>query len=186
MQEDNQNPKIIIPCPNQYCGTKLSIPDIPGILRVSCPKCYTSFTHPHRTSEKEKKAASIKTKKRHPILLSIILMTWFISIASSISYHRLTFLRVLIPSAAAILAWFLLAWFLNKVQGKQIKWYYQKWFIFLMFFTFAPIGIALAWSGPRFKKAIRIILTIIFAALYIWIYPRGTPQRLFSPRVRFR
>jgi superfamily I DNA and/or RNA helicase len=45
--------KIVIVCPNPDCRQKLSIPKTKNTLRVTCPKCRTSFGYPAQGEEAE-------------------------------------------------------------------------------------------------------------------------------------
>ncbi len=44
-----------------------------------------------------------------------------------------------------------------------MKFYQKTWFIILMLFVLPPVGIILMWTGKKFNKIIRIILTVFFA-----------------------
>jgi S1-C subfamily serine protease len=55
-----------------------------------------------------------------------------------------------------------------KEKRQSVKWYLRKRFVMLMLFLFAPFGIILLWSGSKFKRSTRIILTLIFAAAFVF------------------
>ena len=44
-----------------------------------------------------------------------------------------------------------------------MKIYQKTWFIILMLFALPPVGIILMWTGKKFNKIIRIILTVFFS-----------------------
>ena len=51
------------------------------------------------------------------------------------------------------------------------KFYTQTWFMWGMLIVFAPIGIFLMWKfHPEMKKNLKIILTVVFAILFIIVY----------------
>lgn len=55
----------------------------------------------------------------------------------------------------------------NNIKEEQ-KFYAQKWFMWLMLILFSPVGILLMWKfHPELKKNTKIILTIIFALIFI-------------------
>ncbi len=64
----------------------------------------------------------------------------------------------------------------NKIESKEIdnnnksKFYEQTWFMWIMLIIFAPIGIFFMWKfHPEMKKKTKIILTAVFAILFIII-----------------
>jgi hypothetical protein len=78
--------------------------------------------------------------------------------------------------------WVLLVSFANLLKEKQqsVKWYLRKRFVMLMLFLFSPFGIILLWSGSKFKRASKIILTFIFVAAFIFtkVYYKDHYDRL--------
>ena len=64
MSEENLKEKIIIECPNKDCRQKLGIPKTTNTLRVTCPRCRTSFSYPTQKIYKKKTSNRIKN---HPI-----------------------------------------------------------------------------------------------------------------------
>lgn len=57
----------------------------------------------------------------------------------------------------------------NNMQKKP-KFYTEKWFMWAMLVLFSPVGILLMWKfHPELKKNSKIILTIVFALLFILI-----------------
>lgn len=64
----------------------------------------------------------------------------------------------------------------NKTDNKEVnnvaksKFYEQTWFMWVMLIFFAPVGIFFMWKfHPEMKKNTKIILTIVFAILFIII-----------------
>lgn len=64
----------------------------------------------------------------------------------------------------------------NKTDNKKVnnvaksKFYEQTWFMWVMLIFFAPVGIFFMWKfHPEMKKNTKIILTIVFAILFIII-----------------
>lgn len=70
----------------------------------------------------------------------------------------------------------------NKTDSKEVnnitklKFYEQVWFMWLMLIFFTPIGIFFMWKfHPKMKKNTKIILTVIFAVLFMAIMiPSGS------------
>ena len=57
----------------------------------------------------------------------------------------------------------------NTSNGKS-KFYEQTWFMWIMLIIFAPVGIFFMWKfHPEMKKNTKIILTVVFAILFIII-----------------
>ena len=53
---------------------------------------------------------------------------------------------------------------------EKSKFYAKKWFMWVMLILFAPVGIFLMWKfHPEMKKNTKIILTIVFAILFLII-----------------
>lgn len=58
----------------------------------------------------------------------------------------------------------------NNNTKENKKFYEQNWFMWLMLILFSPVGILLMWKfHPELKKNTKIVLTIIFALLFIII-----------------
>lgn len=64
----------------------------------------------------------------------------------------------------------------NKTDNKEVnnvaksKFYEQTWFMWVMLIFFAPVGIFFMWKfHPEMKKNTKIILTVVFAILFIII-----------------
>ena len=71
---------------------------------------------------------------------------------------------------------------MDKLKEEGTKWYYRKWFVILMLFIFAPIGITLLWAGSKFRRPTKIGLTIGFGLLFaIGILTRAPEKFSYSP-----
>lgn len=64
----------------------------------------------------------------------------------------------------------------NKNENKEVnnlaksKFYEQTWFMWVMLIFFAPVGIFFVWKfHPEMKKNTKVILTVVFAILFITI-----------------
>ena len=58
----------------------------------------------------------------------------------------------------------------NNKYNEASKFYTETWFMWIMLIFFAPVGIFLMWKfHPEMKKEIKIILTIVFATLFLAI-----------------
>jgi predicted membrane channel-forming protein YqfA (hemolysin III family) len=47
------------------------------------------------------------------------------------------------------------------------KIYEKTWFIILMLFLLAPVGIILLWREKKFNNIVRIILSILFGLVFL-------------------
>ncbi len=120
--------------------------------------------------------------KGHPFILGLViflLLSWTLN-------RRLLFGDAgpgnAVFYAALFGLWVFLVSFSNllKEKHRSVKWYLRKRFVMLMLFLFSPFGIILLWSGSNFKRASKIILTIIFAAVFVFskVYYREQYDRL--------
>ena len=66
----------------------------------------------------------------------------------------------------------------RQEEAKEVvkpKFYAQEWFMWLMLIFFAPIGIFLMWKfNDKMQKQSKIILTVVFAILFIFILATGS------------
>lgn len=183
MTEDNLKERIIIVCPNKHCGQKLGIPKTTSTLRVTCPKCGTSFTYPAQAAREKKASWSLNRVKYHPIFFGLIVTLWFLLVVNRYSMGTLTLKNGFFATVACIALWFLGTWIIDMLKEEGTKWYYQKWFIVLMLFVFAPIGITLLWAGSIFKRPTKIGLTIAFGLWFVGGVLTQTPDRFYySPK----
>jgi hypothetical protein len=113
-----------------------------------------------------------KNLREHPFILGIVSTVWighiirmFFESMKPGEQLKSHFKLLGIISAA----WLALVIFSNALKDKQkIKWYFKKRFVFWTLCLFFPLGIILMWSGSRFKKATKIIFTLIFAGIFIF------------------
>jgi len=108
--------------------------------------------------------------KGHPFILGLVIFLWL----NWIFNRQLLFFE---GAPASVLfytglfgVWVLLVSFANLLKEKQqsVKWYLRKRFVMLMLFLFSPFGIVLLWSGSKFKRATKIILTLIFVTAFLF------------------
>jgi len=183
MTEENLEERIIIVCPNKDCGQKLGIPETLGTLRVTCPKCGISFIYPAQASRKKRTQWLLNRVKQHPIFLGLIVTLWFLLVGNRYSRGTLTLNNGLLATVVCIALWFFGTWIMDKLKEEKTKWYYQKWFVVLMLFVFAPIGITLLWAGSRFKKPTKIALMTVFGFWFVVSVVTQGPQRFYySPK----
>ena len=72
----------------------------------------------------------------------------------------------------------------NKVDNNEVntsnsksKFYEQTWFMWVMLIFFAPVGIFFMWKfHPEMKKNTKIILTVVFAILFIIIMASNSSE----------
>lgn len=71
--------------------------------------------------------------------------------------------------------------FTETKPEEKLKWYYRRWVVILFLILLPPIGIGLMWGGSKFKRSIKILLTIIFGYLIVvWNYADGGIIRLVT------
>lgn len=183
MTEDNLKERLIIVCPNKDCGQKLGIPKTTKTLQVTCPKCRTSFVYPAQTPRRKTTSWFLNKVKAHPIFLGLIATIWFFLIVNKHSTGTLTLNNSLSITTLCIAMWFIGTWIMDKLKEEGTKWYYQKWFVFLMLFILTPIGITLLWAGSRFKKPTKIGLTIAFGLWFVLgVLTRSSERFYYSPK----
>ena len=164
--EEKLKEKTIIECPNKDCRQKLGIPKTTDTLRVNCPKCGTSFLYPAQKIDK-KKASSGKIKN-HPFFFGLIVTLCFLILANRYLVDVLTLNYILLLTGTGLVFWFIGTWVMDKFQEKDTKWYYQKWFVFLILLILAPLGITLLWAGSKFKIPWKVIFTILFGSWFVY------------------
>lgn len=181
MTEKNLEERVIIVCPN--CGQKLAIPKTINTLRVTCPKCGTSFVYPAQATRKKRTSWLFNRVKHHPIFLSLIVTLWFFLTVNRYSRGTLSLNNSFFATVACIALWFFGTWIMDKLKEEGTKWYYQKWFVVMMLFVFAPIGITLLWAGSRFRRPMKIGLTLAFGLWFVVGVLTRTPERFYySPK----
>lgn len=57
---------------------------------------------------------------------------------------------------------------MGKVDNQSKKFYQKTWFIWLMLIFFFPVGVFLLWKFSTYSKKARIIISVIFAFLFIF------------------
>jgi hypothetical protein len=81
MYEENHKENIIIECPNKACKSRLRIPKSTKTLRITCPKCGTTFLYPKQMTN-TKQPSRMNRKLLVPLLILFTLFLagyWFIS-----------------------------------------------------------------------------------------------------------
>jgi hypothetical protein len=165
MSEENLKEKIIIECPNKECRQKLGIPKTIDTLRVSCPRCGTSFLYPTQKIYKKKTSNRIKN---HPIFFGLIITLCFLLLANRYLIGVLDLNNIFLIIGICFVLWFIGTWVMDKFKEKDTKWYYHKWFVILILLIFSPLGITLLWAGSKFKKPWKVILTILFGSWFVF------------------
>jgi S1-C subfamily serine protease len=78
--------------------------------------------------------------------------------------------------------WSLGSWVIESFKEKDTKWFFRKWFVLLNLFFLPPLGITLLWAGSKFRKPIKIALTVVFGLWFInGVLTRTTGSFHFSP-----
>jgi hypothetical protein len=177
MSEENFKEKIIIECPN---GHKLRIPKTTTTLRVTCPKCRTSFLYPAQKIYKKKTFNRIKN---HPIFFDLIITGCFLLLINRYLMEVLGLNNIFLIIGICFVLWFIGTWIMDIFKETDTKWYYQKWFVILLLYIFSPLGITLLWAGSKFKKYWKVILTLLFGSWFVFRVLNYQPGELFySPK----
>jgi|GEM_PF-1138398 len=180
MPEEGPKEKIIIDCPNKDCRQKLGIPKTTDTLRVNCPRCGTSFLYPTPKIYKKKTFNRIKN---HPIFFGLIITLCFLLVASRYLIGVLDLNSIFLIIGICFVLWFIGTWVMDRFKETDTRWYYQKWFVFLILLIFPPLGITLLWAGSKFKKPWKVILTLLFGSWFVFNVLSYQPGEFFySPR----
>jgi hypothetical protein len=182
MSEENLKEKIIIECPNKDCRQKLGIPKTTDRLRVNCPRCGTSFLYPTQRIYKKKTSNRIKN---HPFFFGLIVTLCFLLLANRYLVDVLTLNYILLVTGTCLVFWFIGTWVADKFKEKDTKWYYQRWFVFLILFIFPPLGITLLWAGSKFKIPWKVIFTILFGSWFVFSVLTQNPF-YYSPKDKYK
>lgn len=174
MTEKNFKGKIIIECPN---GHKLRIPKTTDTLRVTCPIDGTSFLYP--AQKKYKKKASSSKIKNHPFFFCLIVTLCFLLLANRYLVDVLTLNYILLVAGICLIFWFIGTWVMDKFKEKDTKWYYQRWFVFLILLILPPLGITLLWAGSKIKIPWKIIFTILFGSWFVYSVLIQSPNKFY-------
>lgn len=111
-----------------------------------------------------------KNLKGHPFILGLTALVWLGYLCDAALEPRelhSAIIDTLRFHGILILSWLVLVIWSNLLRDTQrVKWFFKKRFVFLMLFVLFPFGVILLWSGSRFKKWTRVILTIVCALLF--------------------
>lgn len=124
-----------------------------------------------RLSRKRVSAWVNKNLRDHPFILGFLFIIW-INYISRIIFECPPvgqMLRIhLRVHSLLFLFWFLAVVISNSLKDKErVKWYLRKRFVMLMLLLVTPLGLILLWAESKFKRRTKVILTVIFACLFI-------------------
>ena len=159
---DEFNEKVIIKCKNKECRHELKIPKTKKKLKITCPICRTTFYH-QPFGER-----NIKEIRKHPFYFGILISILIVYCLTSIIMNTINIISLALSIGVIIVLWYLGIYFLKILIDKEVKWYFRKWFVLLMLYLIAPIGITLLWAGSRFKNTTKVVMTIIFSLIFIF------------------
>ena len=111
---------------------------------------------------------------QHPIILGFICFIWISYLLRYLLNKSFSLKGFLLFNLLTILSWLVLVITVNLLKDiGPTKWYYRKKFVFSMLVLFFPFGLVFLWVGSRFKKISKIMLTVVFGALFLVsaIYP---------------
>lgn len=107
--------------------------------------------------------------KQHPFILGLLFFIWIDAVLIKRDFAKIDIIKILKFHLYLFIFWLILVALLNLLRDKQkVKWYFRKHFVvFMLLPFFFPFGLILLWSGSKFKKATKIIFTLIFGSVFI-------------------
>lgn len=60
--------------------------------------------------------------------------------------------------------------FLNGSRKPKTKWYFSTYTVVIALLCAGPLALPLVWFNPRYKIAIRIVVTVVVIAISVWSY----------------
>jgi S1-C subfamily serine protease len=105
----------------------------------------------------------------------------FLLFANRYLVDVLTLNYILLLTGICLVFWFIGTWVMDKFKEKDTKWYYQRWFVFLVLLIFAPLGITLLWAGSKFRIPWKVIFTILFGSWFVYSVLTQSPF-YYSPK----
>lgn len=180
MDEEHSGDKETITCPR--CGQKLGVPRTTDVLRITCPNCAVSFVYPAPPPRTRRPTWLAKKIRNHPVFSGIILTLWVMPVA------RFYWVGLATPGTLAVITllctgvWLLGIWIMDVAKERDAR-YYKRWFVILLlfFYPLTIIGITLLWVASRFRKATKIVLTIVFGLLFIISAMQFNPEEFYYP-----
>lgn len=64
----------------------------------------------------------------------------------------------------------------DNISDNQVKFYNKSWFMWVTLIFFAPVGIFLMWKNKRFNKLGRVVLSGIFALIFMSVLNTRTTE----------
>lgn len=112
-----------------------------------------------------------KNLKEHPFILGILFFIWCSSIINLFFENKglKDLLKIHLKLHGILfICWFILVIWSNLLKDKQkVKWYFRKRLVFIVLLLLPPLGLILLWAGTQFKRVTKIILTVVFALLFV-------------------
>lgn len=106
--------------------------------------------------------------EQHPFISGIIFFAWVNRILTELIHRKGSVTKLLLPSIAIFILWFVLVVLSNLLKDKErVRWYLKKRFVFFMLVFLPPLGLIFLWSGSQFKRITKVTLTVIFALFFI-------------------
>lgn len=57
---------------------------------------------------------------------------------------------------------------LNNAEKSKTKWYFSNFFVVVAILSFGPLALPLVWFHPHYKRATKIIVSVIVVVLTAW------------------
>ena len=105
--------------------------------------------------------------KQHPFILGLLFFIWFDALLIRRIFIGNVFTHLLRFHFFIFAAWLILVFLSNLLKDtSRVKWYLRKRFVFFMLILFTPLGLILLWSGAGFKRATKVILSVLFVSFF--------------------
>ncbi len=111
-----------------------------------------------------------KNLKSHPFILGICAFVWFAFLLDNIIDPQSP--KAAAKELAQLHLYLIVGWFIGVVVSnllrdtQKVHWFLKKRFVFTSLVLFPPAGLILLWSGSRFKRVTKVVLTVVFLSLF--------------------
>jgi hypothetical protein len=170
--------KTLVTCPNEECGRVLRIPRSRNALQVLCPVCGSSFVV---RSSLRSPSWILNRVKAHPVFLGLLVTAWSFMVLGPLVNGTIHPLLSIPVTLGFFVVWIIGTLILDLLREEGVKWYHRKWVVVLSLIILAPVGIALLWSGSRFRRSIKVGLTVVACSWFLFNIFREVPPLIIEP-----
>jgi hypothetical protein len=109
--------------------------------------------------------------KQHPLILGVLFAVWLNHLVRLFFYPMETGELLMFHVKFILLlalAWVILVSISGSLKDrKKVKWYLKKRVVFVALILLPPLGLILLWMGSKFKETTKVVLTVVFFALFV-------------------